>query len=533
LLIKIKNILKNNLKIKDKYLLTTFIIETWILGIMIYLHIFDSPRFLWLIPIFCILFLILFGVLYEKIEGISIEIIGENHKNVFAVFIISFVIILIGQVIYWMSYYPGGFNLDALGQWDQVHGKQQLNNWHPVLTTLFYWILSQFNDSLAFCIFVQLVVFAFSLSYFFMELYKNGINKWFIIISSIVVAINPAIGMNNVCLIKDVPFSIVIIWIWLMIYKIYLSKGNWITRIENMFLLVLAFTALSLIRHNAIFLSVPVVIIGIITYRKYYKYFISVSMISVLLLMIIEGALFSTFKVEQHSNMVGEMVGVPMAIMANAYINDYENTPNDVKDFLEEIAPYSEWQRLYFVGEWDSCKWELGGIELLKDDSLLDVIGLTYKTVISCPQAAYESIRENMRMVWQIIGPSYWSPWVYIEENEYGIEEGNVKPFYNIEQLIEESENNILASAIFWNIGFEIVIFLLINWIAFIKRKYNSIIFITPIITYDLLTMCLLSGPSFRYFYFNSVLFFPVIGIILGMCSCNKVENEIRKNSCI
>lgn len=521
--------MKNNLIIKDKYLLTTSIIEMLILGTMIYLHIFNSPTFLWLIPIFCIIFLILFGVLYKRIDGINIEIISKNHKNVWGVFIISFVIILIGQVVYWMAYYPGGFNLDALGQWDQIHGKQQLNNWHPILTTLFYWVFIQFNDSLAFCILVQLVVFAFSLSYLFIELYKNGINKWFIIISSIMVAINPAIGINNICLIKDVPFSIVIIWIWLMIYKIYISKGKWITRITNMFLLVLAFTSLSLIRHNAVFLSVPVVIIGIITYRKYYKYFISVIMISVLLLMIIEGVLFSIFKVEQHSNIVGEMVGVPMAIMANAYVNDYENTPSDVKGFLEEIAPYSEWQRLYLVGEWDSCKWEFGGIELLKNDSLLEVIGLTYKTVISCPQTSYESIRENTRMVWQIVGPSYWSPWVYIEYNEYGIEEGKVKAFYNIEQSIEQSENNILSSAIFWNIGFEIVIFLLVNCLVLVKKKYHSIIFIAPIIAYDLLTMCLLSGPSFRYFYFNSVLFFPVIGIVLGMCSCSKEENEISK----
>lgn len=529
MLVRIKNILKNNPVIKDKYLLTTFSVETWILGTMIYLHIWDSPEFLWLIPIFYVLALTLFGVLYEKIEGISIGIVRKHNKNGLDVFIISFVIILIGQIIYWMAYYPGGFNLDALGQWDQIHGKQQLNNWHPVLTTLFYWILRQFSDSLAFCILVQLVVFTFSLSYLFRELYKNGINKWFIIISSIAVAINPAIGMDNVCLIKDVPFSIVIIWIWLMIYKIYLSKGKWITRVANMFLLVLAFTALSLIRHNAVFLSVPVVIIGIIIYRKYYKYFISVIMISVLFLMIIEEVLFSTFKVEQHSNMVGEMVGVPMAIMANAYVNDYENTPNDVKEFLEEIAPYSEWQRLYVVGEWDSCKWEFGGIELLKDDSLLEVIRLTYKTVINCPQTSYESIRENTRMVWQIIGPSYWSPWVYIEDNEYGIEEAKFKPFYNIEQSIEQSQNNILSSAIFWNIGFEIVIFMLLNWIAFVKRKYKSILFITPIIAYDLLTMCLLSGPSFRYFYFNSVLLFPVIGIVLGMCNCSKAENKISE----
>lgn len=241
---------------------------------------------------------------------------------------------------------------------------------------------------------------------------------------------------------------------------------------------------------------------------------------SLLLVIFTETVIFSVLKVQQHSNVIGEVSGVPMAIMANAYVNDYENLPEDVKSFLEEIAPYSEWEKRYVVGEWDSCKWDFGGIELLKEESFLKIIYMTWKTIVRCPQSSYDSIQENTRLVWQVVGKSYWRPWVYIEENEYGIEKRT--SINKIEKMVEKSEESIVMSALFWNIGLIIIIFLALNWVSFAKMKYQSILFVGPILIYNLCTMCLLSGPSLRYFYFNSVMVFPIIGIVLGMLGKEK-----------
>lgn len=236
---------------RNKWLLTITILETLLTGGIIYLHIFDTPFYAWIMLPICILQILIAILGYERIKGIHFDLNKEHNKN--EIFLLCFAIVLIGQLLYWFAYYPGGFNLDALGQWDQIHGLQQLNNWHPILTTFFYWILTRFNDNFEFCILVQLVVFALSISYFLRELYKNGISIFFVLVSSLVIAINPAIGMNNVCLIKDVPFTIVVIWTFFLMYKIYLSAGKCITYLGNRILLAIILSALSLIRHNAVF----------------------------------------------------------------------------------------------------------------------------------------------------------------------------------------------------------------------------------------------------------------------------------------
>ena len=90
---------------------------------------------------------------------------NSTQKVVKPVFEITiFVIIMIGQLIYWGAFFPGGFNLDAYGQWDQVHGLMKLNNWHPVFTTLCYWVITRIWDNFAFCIFVQLLIFSVSVT---------------------------------------------------------------------------------------------------------------------------------------------------------------------------------------------------------------------------------------------------------------------------------------------------------------------------------------------------------------------------------
>ena len=71
---------------------------------------------------------------------------------------------------------------------------------------------------------------------------------------------------------------------------------------------------------------------------------------------------------------------------------------------------------------------------------------------------------------------------------------------------------------------------LIINWIAFSKGVYQSFLVVGPIIIYDILTMCLLSGPSLRYFYFNSVLIFPVVGVVLLMINEKNMNARISKS---
>jgi hypothetical protein len=251
-------------------------------------------------------------------------------------------------------------------------------------------------------------------------------------------------------------------------------------------------------------------------YRKMVKNIIITFVSGLIILWGVETIIFPIANIEQHSNVVGEMVGVPMAAMANALVTDYENTPDSVKEFLEDIADVNDWNAHYYTGEWDSCKWEFGGVNLLKGESLSKVVYLFFETLKSCPEAVYSSFRENTRVVWQMIGYNDWNTWVYIETNDYGIEEKYNMYCTKIAEWLEKMSNTLIGSTLSWNTGFDIAVLVLV--LLYVERngnkKLNTIIL--AILSYDFLTMLLLAGPSHRYFYFNSVLVLPIMLVALS-----------------
>ena len=430
--------------------------------------------------------------------------------------VIWFLIIFLGHLFYWFAYFPGGFNLDALGQWDQAHGMMQLNNWHPVLTTGIYWLLTRIEDSLAFCIGVQIVVFSVTMVFILLELGRRNIRQGFMWAIVLFVAVNPAIAMNNICLIKDVPFAILVCWTFWCYLKIDRTQGMWLQSRSHLCITGIILLMLTLVRHNAIFFVIPLIFLMFLIYRKQRKYILEIAVVGLGILLFIEGPVFSVLKIEQHNNMVGEAVGVPMAAMANALIDNPKECPVETREFLLDIAGEREWKEHYITGEWDSCKWEFGGVELLKSESLGKIISLLGKTAIKCPDEVYSSIRENTRVVWQVIGECDWSTWIYIEKNEFGIREDYNKLCRGAAETLRDISEKFPMNMISWEVGPAIVLFFLCVIGLIQMNQRQSCIFIISLLYYDFMTMCLLCGPSFRYFYVNLILVLPILAMVFG-----------------
>lgn len=481
------------------------------LSLVIYLSIFDSLKFFWMVPLLvAILWIsIIYMVSNVKYDKRCLENKNINHIKLF---ITIFLEIFLFQLLYWLSFYPGGFNLDAYGQWDQIHGLQKLNNWHPVFTTMCYWILIKINDSLSFCIFIQLFLFTLVVSKLLVKLVKYGVPHKIIYLVAFIIGINPAVGMNNVCLIKDVPFAICIVCFLDILLEVYYTNGEWLEKIKNILLLIFLIVIMQMIRHNSVFFSAPVVLL-LLLYKKMRQQVVSVLLLSISLFLFIVGPVFNACKVVRHENIIGEMVGVPMAIMANALLDDYQEAPHDVKAVLLKIAPLDDWKNNYHLGEWDSCKWEFGGTELLKREKVSTIMRLAIETIKQCPDSAYKSFRENTRVVWQMIGENEWETEVYIEENDYGIILQN-------NSITLQIVNGILHfcsgehSVNVWNNGIYLFLFIFGICVVYENNREKELMFLVPSVIYFLATMLLLSGPSYRYFYFINIIFLPVTLII-------------------
>lgn len=489
---------------------------SFLLSIQLALHFAENIVFLLVsLPLFGLIYFIFCHEYFDNSQEISISIC-HKRTGILQCWLISFSIMLFGQMLFWGAFFPGGFNLDALNQWYQIHGELPVSNWHSPLVTFFYWTITRLSDSLSVCIAVQLVLFSSAAALLISELYRQYISQRMAAVVSILMALNPAIGRINVSLVKDIYFSIILLLMYFVLLRVIGTNGyilrSKLTILASSFLL----TALILVRHNGILMTAAIILALLIYYKKYRPFVVRILFISSLLTILIEGPIYRTFNVAPHANIVGESVGVPMAIMVNALVNDPDNIPDDAKDFLHSIEPNdSAWKNSYVIGEWDSCKWTIGDNTgdgmLLSSTPLTKIIVLIAKTAIACPNASYQSFRENTRIIWQAIGSCNWLPFVFQEENPYQIIYRPVASLSSIEANYFSLFSTGPLGIYHWNTGLQISVLLLL-FLRCVKRgSVTTGILIFPLLLYNIGTSLIIAGPNYRYFYCNAVLFVPLI----------------------
>ena len=425
---------------------------------------------------------------------------------------IYFIILLLFSVFYWLAYYPGSFNLDAYGQWMQAHNIIPFNDWHPFTSTLIIKFILAIHDSFHFYIFAQIVLFSAAISFLLETLESLGIPRKVLLLTAIFLGLSPSIGLNTIALTKDVQFTILITVLIAFYIKIVASDGSWIKKPIHILLLSIFSALTTLVRHNGFFFTIPAWIILVLSFRKYFKYTLLAIVFSLLLIFIVKGPVSYILQVEKHNNTTGEVVGIPMAIMGNAFIRAPDELPSDVTAFLSRIAPYEEWKTHYIVGEWDSCKWVFGGTDLLKNESLKTILTYTWKTVLQFPQYAYDSVRENIRISFDLLHTFYyWAPDIYIEANPYGIVPSAVLPFQKIAEIFRTVSFLPFISVFVWNTGMHLSLILLFFCFHCKITHPRALLVVLPLVIYDFGTTLLLAGPNQRYFYCNAVLFIPII----------------------
>lgn len=440
---------------------------------------------------------------WNKLYGIK----GRKLSSV-----LFFLIVLSLSVIYWMAFYPGGFNLDAYGQWLQAHGQLQYDDWHPILSTLLIQFCASICDRFEFCILMQLICFSLAVAWLLKSLEKAGLSTWILLVVALFIGLSPSIGLNTICLTKDVQFTIVLTSLSAANIEMIRTKGEWLNSWVHVIIIVVLSTFACLIRHNGALFVIPMLLIGLLSFSCKRKQYILIVVATVLLTVVFKGPVMKKMDVLPHDNVVGEAVGVPMGIMGNAMVNHPEKLPDDVHSFLTDIAPQKEWEKEYIPGEWDSCKWSFSDGSLFQNDSLRHILSLTYKTILACPGDAYQSFRLNTRIVWEpFVTDLSWIPDWYIAENSIGIEK---RP----NMTIQRACNRLISitkvpglNMMTWNTGFQMILLFLMFAITGFKNKLRLTLMFIPLVVYNLGTMLFLAGPNQRYFYCTSVLFVPII----------------------
>ena len=190
-------------------------------------------------------------------------------------YIFYFVIFLLLAWLPWIAYnLPGIITIDSNDHLSQAIGTSELYDHHPILHTLWikflYFICGNSQNTVMLYSIIQLLFSALTFSYC---LYC--IQKWFRIkkitfISFLFFALYPVFPIYGMTMWKDIPFALVLLLISINICKLVRAKES--KQKALLFRNILLFSLLSLLRHNGIFIFIPVIIVFLFKYKAHRKF---------------------------------------------------------------------------------------------------------------------------------------------------------------------------------------------------------------------------------------------------------------------
>ncbi len=291
------------------------------------------------------------SILFSLVSEIQVFTKDKSEKSTWKQFFVIFASVMVAWTPYLIIMFPGNVSADATDAIAQVLGYEEycwtvksvfqtrpdmlLNNHHPVLYTMilaFFVKVGEWLGSYAwglelYCI-IQSICFAASGAYLICYLRELGVKKGVYIGSWLFFALNPLFPLWGATVVKDVPFSFV-----MLLFVIFLKKAvdtsEFKFRKHGLPLMISALF-LMLIRNNGTYILLVLLPFVLLGYRKDKKkaiHLFAVLGTSLLIVLVgIQGILFSCLEIPKGSRR--EVLSVPVQQIART-ITEYD-------DFTEE-----------------------------------------------------------------------------------------------------------------------------------------------------------------------------------------------------
>jgi len=435
---------------------------------------------------------------------------------VFAIFYINF-----------MEHYPGGISTDNVDQWKQVQSKV-FDNLHPAIHSMLIWLVTRIVNNYAFVIKIQILCFALMSGYLSATLVSWGIKmRWIAVFVFIILSPRTTYGILLYAW-KDNAFTIILMCLTAYMVNIVFSDGVWLKKWYNIAAFSIVFALSSLLRHNGIFFTVPLLLAILFFIRKAKLFTVITIAASLLAVFGITNGLYKSAKVKQHeAHVYYEAVGLPMTILGGVLVNNGEALDDETRQFLFKIANEQYWKRNFKTGDYNSVKWSLyeHQMEVIKEIPPKDLLNMTVKAIKNAPN---EALREFIGLTGYVWDPFYhdgnivyWNNgttlgFLYTREEMTFIKPTKDK-YTEINKKIKEVLDLITPYRLLTSVGLNMLA-LLIAGIYSMNRNlgYKSLFLFIPIAAFNICTMLIISGPEYRYFHFNTVITFPLILALLA-----------------
>lgn len=458
-------------------------------------------------------------LIFSKLDKLNVEnsdLKSSSFKKEH-LFIHYFLIIVFIGFIYLIAFNPSIISYDSVDQYTQAVGLVPIDNRHPAFfTILMKIVLNIYESPISFSI-MQILYFAMIVSSAFNHIKLSIFNKKKIILICVIFAFLPTNGLHVISIWKDITYSITILWITILIYRLVESKKDERLSIWYYSQIPISLVLTLLLRHNGIvpFIVSFITFMCIFIIKKKYNKFLFL-FISIILFILIKGTVFDYYKVDRTEYPNYKYYGL-LHDLENIYFWD-GNLSKETYSFLKstinldehltnrinKIHPFTEgyyWTNILYYNQDELSKIELA-----------EFIGMYLDTFIKNPVLTINAVLCRTDFIWNVMeGKDGMIPNVTDYTLAYDSLNYPTLPKLDIAPRIPNVLTSILKSAstyarefdllriILWRFGIWFIGLITLGIYLIKRKKYSHLVLFIPVLS-NILSLIIGNGwQDYRY----------------------------------
>lgn len=256
---------------------------------------------------------VLFNIFFPVISKINIKKNIPNH-NKKIVFVVSFVILVLSYIIYFLSMYPATLSSDSLGEMNRaITGL--VSDHHPVAHVLMikmcykisYPIFHNYTSVVAtysiFQITIMSIIFSYTILYIYSITNKLKIAAGMLLFYALI----PIFGYYSIVVWKDVLFGTFLLLLTIECFK--LSQKDNISLLQSIAFIIVSLLTI-FFRNNAIYMYYILIIVLLIVYKKHLKKLLMIFSIVLIVFYTIKGPVFNYYSIKKSAS--AEYLAIPI-----------------------------------------------------------------------------------------------------------------------------------------------------------------------------------------------------------------------------
>jgi len=360
-------------------------------------------------------------------------------------------------------------------------------------------------------------------------LVKLGLPGWGAWLMSLAFAVSPANSTMAITMWKDVFYGISLFALFLMIFRMVTSQGNWITGKGRWAIFGLTAAMAALFRHNGSLVVAVILVVIVIAYRRFWKSLAKASALFIGVFLIVSGPVYNAAGVVRVSSVLRDTIFLHHF---GAHVAAGTPLTQEEHDYFNALKPLDQWQYtccnvspLYYDPQFNSQLFRVN-----QDKHLRMFIDLALRD----PMVEIKHMICSSSLVWRVCNDQcgYIGHFIvdkrdhyqWVEPNPYGIVEASLLP-----GLVNPLAGYVTATStpiwVYWVWSpafylyfglFSVVLFAL--W----QRSWKSTLIAVPILVQSAVMLVATISTDFRYQYSVYLMGLFCFGLIILMIANRK-----------